>query len=222
MVWPSRSPAGTQRGASKSTWAARSLSAQLPLLCVVDRATFPIGSRANSMPATDEENAFMAGLLSDISDDFFAAAPSPSTTLVKPRPSPPSLKRARSPENPRHPPSPLLRTPKKPPRSPKKQRRTPRALPLLDQQVNVDDLLAGADDWEWDDMLTPKKDKTKRRPTSPSSPRRTRVAPVALPNNATPYASDSCTRCIIEAIETVDDFDRVQKVGNLTSTLKCS
>ncbi|KAL1751935.1 DNA replication factor Dna2-domain-containing protein [Schizophyllum commune] len=157
------------------------------------------------MPAAkstkEEEDAFMAGLISDLDESFWNAQPSPDSSPVKRR-SPAKRRRVESPEKTRTTPlSPLaIRTPITPTR---KRHATA-------TEFDMGDFLAGCDDWDLDnvsDMLSPKKVKAEGTIVEPA-PR---------------FLREPCTRCVVESI--TDDFDckslvvRVDGTDELRSVL---
>jgi hypothetical protein len=185
------------------------------------------------MPSGDVSEAdFMASLLGDIESSFFNAVPSPVSSPVRKRARTRSISPAKPPSsagsNVLH----YVAGPSTPIRSVKRGRNNKDVeenKPVGKQDVegeDLDALLAGADDWNWDDMLTPQKPKA----TSPRKYLLPSPNPTRLPSVATLIVKDemtkvkgkkkekekwepeSCTRCVVERIQEVDDLGRLQKV----------
>ncbi|KAK0186636.1 DNA replication factor Dna2-domain-containing protein [Armillaria mellea] len=114
----------------------------------------------------NEEDAFMQDLLSGLDDSFWNASPTPDPSPAKPRRETTRIKHEE--KRPSTPPKPVT------------------------QDLNLSELLEGAEDWDFsDDFLTPKKDvKKKEIPLKP------------LPQTAQrSFKSAPCTRCIVQAVE---------------------
>ncbi|KAK0217033.1 AAA domain-containing protein [Armillaria fumosa] len=115
------------------------------------------------MPPTkhtvNEEDAFMQDLLSGLDDSFWNASPTPDPSPAKSRQKTTRIKHEE-------------KRPSTPPKS-------------VSQNLNLSELLEGAEDWDFsDDFLTPKKDlKTLPQPAQRS------------------FESAACTRCIVQAVE---------------------
>ncbi|PBK71331.1 Dna2-domain-containing protein [Armillaria solidipes] len=106
----------------------------------------------------NEEDAFMRDLLSGLDDSFWNASPTPS-------PAKPKQKTTR------------LKQEEKQPSTPPK--------PVSAQNLNLSELLEGAEDWDFsDDFLTPKKELKSLQPPAQRS-----------------FKSAACTRCIVQAVE---------------------
>ncbi|KAL1745905.1 DNA replication factor Dna2-domain-containing protein [Schizophyllum fasciatum] len=148
----------------------------------------------------EEEDAFMASLLSDIDESFWNAQPSPDPSPVKRSPAKPR-RRVASPEKPRQlPSSPLARLPTTPTK--------PRHATATDFDMGA--FLDGCDDWDLDnvsDMLSPQKPRAS--------------APLVEP--APRFQREQCTRCVVESI--FEDFDsktltvRVDGIDELRSVV---
>ncbi|KAK0450380.1 DNA replication factor Dna2-domain-containing protein, partial [Desarmillaria tabescens] len=110
---------------------------------------------------TNEEDAFMQDLLSELDDSFWNAAPTPDPSPAKPKQKTPIIDKTKR----------------------------PKALSTKD--VNLSDLLEGAEDWDFnDDFLTPKKDVKKE------------ILPKLPPKPAEKsFKSAACTRCVVQTIE---------------------
>ncbi|EIN04726.1 Dna2-domain-containing protein [Punctularia strigosozonata HHB-11173 SS5] len=123
-----------------------------------------------------EEAAFMSELLSGLDDSFFnSSSPLASPARHSPRKHPKKHHKRSSPApRPRSTPlSPLSsRSPKKP---------THKLENVQAADVDLAALTAGAEDWDWEDMLTPKKSR------SPHKSHR-----------------DECTRCVVESIDELE------------------
>jgi hypothetical protein len=173
-----------------------------------------------AMTENMSEKDFMASLIGDIEASFFNDAPSPATTPVKATP----RKRARSLTKP--PPN-TVAGPSTPTRSAKrgKTEKADENVPLKIKEEaageDLDALLDGAEDWAWDDMLSPQKPK----PSSPhkplvAGPKLTPLPSVASLIQASPkkpvntsWEPDPCTRCVIETVQEADgEMGRTQKV----------
>ncbi|KAF7299539.1 DNA replication helicase [Mycena chlorophos] len=118
------------------------------------------------MPTAEEEAEFMKNLMLDLDDAFWNATPTPDPTPAKPTPNASS--------------STLPTTPTKSRVAAAKPNGNSVAL----EDVDMGQLLEGAEDWDWDDMLSPVKPKPKPKPKAME-------VPVHLPP---PYI-----RCIVES-----------------------
>ncbi|KAG7440565.1 Dna2-domain-containing protein [Guyanagaster necrorhizus] len=113
----------------------------------------------------NEEDAFMQDLLSGLDNSFWNASPTPSPAKPKQKTTP--------------------ITPEK------KQPSTPPKV-LSTKNVNLTDLLEGAEDWDFsDDFLTPKKETKKKEILHKPPPQLAQKS----------FKSAACTRCIVQAIE---------------------
>ncbi|KAK0443455.1 AAA domain-containing protein [Armillaria borealis] len=115
----------------------------------------------------NEEDAFMQDLLSGLDDSFWNASPTPDPSPAKPKQKTTRLKQEE----------------KRPSTPPK---------PVSAQNLNLSELLEGAEDWDFsDDFLTPKKEvKKKEIPLKSLQPPAQRS-----------FKSAACTRCIVQAVE---------------------
>ncbi|KAF7314319.1 DNA replication helicase [Mycena kentingensis (nom. inval.)] len=129
------------------------------------------------MPTAQEEAEFMKELMLDLDDSFWNATPSPAPTPAKPQTTKPTKKCVPSSSSTRQP-----LTPTKPKPPPKSQ-----TVSVAAEDVDMGTLLAGAEDWDWSDMLSPVKVQLKGKGKA-----RQMDVPVHLPP---PYI-----RCIVESV----------------------
>lgn len=85
------------------------------------------------------------------------------------------------------------------PVKPKRETKSP--LITKTEDVDMAALMEGAEDWDWDDMeadfLTPKKKTQKRDP---------------IKSSGSEYTRETCTRCIVEQIDEIENGGRYEKV----------
>lgn len=117
----------------------------------------------------------MANLMEGLDDSFWNAVPSPDNSPVKPR------HVAKS--------SPLKipRTPVRPKREPVALVATPSKIVYSAGDIDMSTFLEGAEDWDLDIELSPRK----------PSPKKEKVSPNTQPL----YVPESCTRCIVESVD---------------------
>lgn len=167
------------------------------------------------MHSAAEEDDFMKNLLSGINDDFFLAHPSPHTTPSKPRQ---TLTCVSSPENLHKPMYSIPSTPNSQRSTTKKRKRNPRTDGVNQEQVDLEGLLMGADDWDWNDMVSPTHIKVKRRTEYPQSSEHGQSTSKSkpTPSPVSSLSDESCTRCLVESVEDVAENGVLQKVNLLS------
>ncbi|KAK0473383.1 DNA replication factor Dna2-domain-containing protein [Armillaria novae-zelandiae] len=132
------------------------------------------------MPPTkhtaNEEDAFMQDLLSGLDDSFWNASPTPDPSPAKSKQKTTRIKHEK--KRPSTPPKPASRN------------------------LNLSELLEGAEDWDFsDDFLTPKKDVKKNDIL---------IKPLSQPTRKS-FESAACTRCIVQAVEEYQVGSRHEK-----------